>query len=73
MILKILKEKDTWLLGTGMFIGLCVGLIMGNEINLKPNIPMRIILGINLYLCLVFLVACIKWLDRLLVESRNRE
>ncbi len=74
MILKeikmILKEKDTWSLGTGLFIGSLFGIIIGNATSYKPDLPMKLILLIILYLTWVFLVALIKWSDRSLIEYR---
>ncbi len=65
MIKMILKEKNTWILGTGLFIGSLLGMIIGNTINVKPDPLMRLILLIPYYLTWVLLVVIIKWIDRL--------
>ena len=71
MIFKILKERETWILGTGLFLGYCIGIIIGNIINFKPDSPVSLILGVILYLDSVMLVALIKLLDRLAIASNT--
>jgi uncharacterized membrane protein YfcA len=68
-----LKEKDTWILGTGLFIGYMIGIILGNFIDYEPDLLMRIILGIVLYFSTISLVALIKYLDRLTLSLREDE
>lgn len=66
-----LKEKDTWLLGTGLFIGYFFGIILGNFIDYEPDLPMRIILLIILYFLSIGMVALIKLSDRLTLSLRE--
>lgn len=69
MILKemkeILKEKDTWILGTGIFIGFVIGSMISPFISFEPNVLTRILLIIALYGVSLALVVLIKWNDRL--------
>lgn len=74
MIYNILKEKDTWILGTGMFIGGCIGILLGSfidETDFEPDLLMKIILLIMFYFCWIGMVACIKYSDRLTVYLRK--
>lgn len=72
MDFMVLKEKDTWILGTGLFLGFFVGIIINPYIDYKPDLLMKIVLIIAFYFCTILLVAFIKISDRLTVSLKKK-
>lgn len=67
MILKILKEWNTWMLGTSLFIGFAIGAIL-QPIKIESASSMILVLLIICWLLTVLLVALIKWQDRFIMD-----
>lgn len=68
-----LKEKDTWIQGTVLYISFILGIIINSFLNYEPDSFMRVVLLIVLYFCVICLVAFIKMEDRFYLSLKKSD
>jgi len=70
MLLQILKEKDTWVLGTMMYVGVLIGLLVGYNMPTIEKTPITILITLILgWLVFILLLTLIKLEDRVLRDD----